>query len=207
MACDGYGVRNRTRGLGSFDPATGRFLTRDPIGLEGGINLYATVGNGVVMGSDPAGLHNNDKCFEAIREARELADKIEEHLQKIRDNLPSMAGLCIPNELCAALPRRPDDKTLFEKWEEYRGHVRDVEGLKRTLEEEPRKIDNNCNNHWKNYFGAEIKYFQSVLIAPVPEGSGGVFPCIPLPDMGVPRVPLPRPVPIRPPMIVPVSLR
>jgi len=116
----------------------------------------------VVMGSDPAGLHNKDKCFEAIRKARELADKIEEHLQKIRDNLPSMAGLCIPNELCAALPRRPADKTLFEKWEEYRGPVRDVEGLKRTLEEEPRKIDN---------------------IAPVPEGSGGVFPCIPLPEM------------------------
>jgi hypothetical protein len=72
----------------------------DSVGFEGGINLYATVGNGVVMGSDPAGLHNKDKCFEAIRKPRELADKIEEHLQKIRDNLPSMAGLCIPNELC-----------------------------------------------------------------------------------------------------------
>ena len=32
-----------------FDPATGRFLTRDPIGVEGGVNLYAYVGNGVVM--------------------------------------------------------------------------------------------------------------------------------------------------------------
>jgi RHS repeat-associated protein len=38
-----------------FDPATGRFLTRDPVGFDGGINLYAYVGNGVVMGSDPAG--------------------------------------------------------------------------------------------------------------------------------------------------------
>jgi len=40
----------------SFDPATGRFLTRDPIGFEGGINLYAYVGNGVVMLKEPTGL-------------------------------------------------------------------------------------------------------------------------------------------------------
>jgi len=38
-----------------FDPATGRFLTRDPIGFEGGVNLYAYVGNGVVMKADPLG--------------------------------------------------------------------------------------------------------------------------------------------------------
>ncbi|MEJ5251431.1 MAG: RHS repeat-associated core domain-containing protein [Armatimonadota bacterium] len=39
-----------------LDPATGRFLTRDPIGVEGGVNLYAYVGNGVVVNADPAGL-------------------------------------------------------------------------------------------------------------------------------------------------------
>ncbi len=39
-----------------FDPAMGRFLTRDPIGLEGGMNLYAYVGNGVVNKVDPRGL-------------------------------------------------------------------------------------------------------------------------------------------------------
>ncbi len=38
-----------------FDPATGRFLTRDPIGLEGGVNLYAYVGNGVVVRTDRLG--------------------------------------------------------------------------------------------------------------------------------------------------------
>ncbi len=38
-----------------LDPATGRFLTRDPIGVEGGVNLYAYVGNGVVMLKDPSG--------------------------------------------------------------------------------------------------------------------------------------------------------
>jgi len=49
-----------------FDPATGRFLTRDPIGVEGGVNLYAYVGNGVVMGSDPAGCRRVAKPFPLV---------------------------------------------------------------------------------------------------------------------------------------------
>ncbi len=39
-----------------LDPVTGRFLTRDPIGMEGGVNLYAYVANGVVMEIDQWGL-------------------------------------------------------------------------------------------------------------------------------------------------------
>jgi len=39
-----------------FDPATGRFLTRDPIGFEGGINLYAYVGNLPASACDKSGL-------------------------------------------------------------------------------------------------------------------------------------------------------
>jgi RHS repeat-associated protein len=38
-----------------LDPATGRFLTRDPVGFDGGINLYAYVGNAVVNKIDPWG--------------------------------------------------------------------------------------------------------------------------------------------------------
>jgi len=39
-----------------YDPATGRFLTQDPIGLAGGVNLYAYAGNDPVTFTDPFGL-------------------------------------------------------------------------------------------------------------------------------------------------------
>jgi uncharacterized protein RhaS with RHS repeats len=40
-----------------YDPQTGRFLTQDPIGLAGGVNLYAYAGNNPVSYSDPYGLN------------------------------------------------------------------------------------------------------------------------------------------------------
>lgn len=39
-----------------YDPKTGRYITPDPIGLEGGINLYPYVGNNSVNKIDPLGL-------------------------------------------------------------------------------------------------------------------------------------------------------
>ncbi|MCA1592098.1 MAG: RHS repeat-associated core domain-containing protein [Acidobacteria bacterium] len=40
-----------------YDPQSGRFLTRDPIGYRGGINLYAYVNNSPVNFADPSGLY------------------------------------------------------------------------------------------------------------------------------------------------------
>ena len=39
-----------------YDPQLGRFISEDPIGLEGGINAYAYAGNDPVNGTDPFGL-------------------------------------------------------------------------------------------------------------------------------------------------------
>lgn len=39
-----------------YDPKTGRFLTQDPIGLAGGVNLYSYAGNNPINFSDPFGL-------------------------------------------------------------------------------------------------------------------------------------------------------
>lgn len=39
-----------------YDPQLGRFLSEDPIGIDGGLNLYAYAGNDPVNASDPTGL-------------------------------------------------------------------------------------------------------------------------------------------------------
>src|SRR5206468_13033167 len=43
-----------------IDPAVGRFVSEDPIGLAGGINRYAFVGNDPVNGWDPSGTKCSD---------------------------------------------------------------------------------------------------------------------------------------------------
>ena len=48
-----YGYRH-------YDPATGRWLSRDPIAENGGINLYAFVENNPIRYFDPNGLASAD---------------------------------------------------------------------------------------------------------------------------------------------------
>lgn len=42
-----------------YDPETGRFISRDPIGQQDNINLYTYVGNNPVMFVDLMGLEKN----------------------------------------------------------------------------------------------------------------------------------------------------
>lgn len=46
-----YYARNRW-----YDPATGRFVSEDPLGIAGGLNLYTFAGNDPINGEDPSGL-------------------------------------------------------------------------------------------------------------------------------------------------------
>lgn len=84
--------------FGWYNPQTGRFLSRDPIGEEGGSNLYGFVANNPVNEYDPLGLSKGGKrnigvadftvrsdakeVEQALREAERLGKKA--HVKALR---------------------------------------------------------------------------------------------------------------------------
>jgi RHS repeat-associated protein len=52
-----------------YDPAPGRWLSEDPIGHNGGINLYEYVGNNPLIRTDPSGLSAPQQICIAIVKA------------------------------------------------------------------------------------------------------------------------------------------
>ena len=79
-----------------YDPRLGRFVTRDPIGYKGGINLYGFVGNNPVNRSDPSGFggarseeEKGDDIFlqreyQALREQQKELEREQEREREIK---------------------------------------------------------------------------------------------------------------------------
>lgn len=77
----GFGVMDDGNGLffmknRHYDAVTGRFLQKDPIGVEGGVNLYAYVKNNPINHVDPSGFVGfGDDCYFPPTQRSEEADR------------------------------------------------------------------------------------------------------------------------------------
>lgn len=61
---------NRSR---YYSPQLQRFISEDPIGMTGGINLYAYVGNNPISFSDPSGLDKSDLSWRLLAHGAQFA--------------------------------------------------------------------------------------------------------------------------------------
>ncbi|MBU0641143.1 MAG: RHS repeat-associated core domain-containing protein, partial [Planctomycetes bacterium] len=77
-----------------YEPAIGRFVQRDPIGIEGGLNVYAYCLNNPLPSVDPSG-HGVGGWFKrGIRWAGRILKKVGQKLTG--QPAPNALGPCVP---------------------------------------------------------------------------------------------------------------
>jgi len=101
-----------------FHPTLGRWLTRDPIGYEGGINLYAYVKNQSVNITDPQGLDANTCTYGEVRNCAILNQKGWPPPSNLGDVKASIGATCDRNPTgCScysgANATAPEDKAAW----------------------------------------------------------------------------------------------
>jgi RHS repeat-associated protein len=106
----GLGVQDEGGGLfymrnRFYDAGTGRFLHRDPIGFEGGANLYAYVNANPVNSSDPSGLIGTDYGADRLAESMQKMSTDEKKVLAVVGGtviLAVTAALVIPEVIAVA---------------------------------------------------------------------------------------------------------
>jgi len=86
-----------------YEPESGRFVTRDPLGVMGGVNLYGYAENNSIRFNDPKGLKVNWGCFAGC-----AFSCITEHLKLMMDLLLS------PIEGASPTPEPFDINEVFD---------------------------------------------------------------------------------------------
>jgi len=76
-----------------YSPALGRFMQTDPVGYDGGINLYAYVGDDPLNGTDPNGLYqcqgNQGDCAQIDKFVNQIKQAAKDAAQTTGTRLPS----------------------------------------------------------------------------------------------------------------------
>jgi len=111
-----------------YDPQTGRFLTQDPIGRAGGVNLYAYAGNNPIAFDDPFGL--GPEWIEEFlqEEGPEIAAAVEEEGGRISYAWEEL-GTKATNALRGSL------QSIGSKLNNIVGHVADRDHLSTAAQE------------------------------------------------------------------------
>jgi hypothetical protein len=107
-----------------YDPATGRWPSRDPIGEKGGINLYGFVNNMPVDDWDLIGLVTNSEYIEAKSagtEAKSMGEdwdsKNKEAIDKVNENSKKIFGFGFSGmEYCGRICRKCLDPKEVNLW-------------------------------------------------------------------------------------------
>jgi len=92
-----------------YDPQQGRFVSADPIGLEGGLNLYAYAATDPVNLTDPTGL---SPCTEVqVRQMREIGTS--EELIQLICGATKLPGITVYGRPSSASPHGPGATSSF----------------------------------------------------------------------------------------------
>jgi len=168
-------------GFRYYDVASGRFLTRDPIGFVGGINLYEYVGNSPIGLVDPAGTQfrrDRSKCLELYNKLAELVDKIRNHYDRIASDL------CRPKPKNSRKKKDPGENDLDhiketgqmiqdyeQELQKYRTYgCTDITGPPPQIPPAPPDVNNALQEWCKQHARECLVYLQPRPVPPIEDG-------------------------------------